>query len=74
LHAGERFGIPVSGTQAHSTLDERQLGLNGHVIVDGCRGIDLKSGDSSGALDEMKRAGAVSIQKQRPVAGSGDSG
>lgn len=33
--------------------------LNAHVIVDGCRAIDLKPGDISGALDEMKRAGAV---------------
>jgi len=37
----------------------RHLGLNTHVILDGCRGIELEPGDIERALDEMKRAGAV---------------
>jgi nicotinamidase/pyrazinamidase len=36
--------------------------LNTHVIVDGCRGIELESGDIDHALDEMKRAGAIILQ------------
>jgi len=43
----------------YSTLDARQLGLNTHVIVDGCHGIELEPGDIDRALDEMKRAGAI---------------
>jgi hypothetical protein len=43
-------------------LDARQLGLNTHVIVDGCRGIELEAGDIDGALDDMKRAGAVLLK------------
>ena len=46
----------------YSTLDARQLGLNKHVIVDGCRGIELEPGDIGRALDEMKRAGAVLLK------------
>ena len=45
-----------------SALDARQLGLNTHVILDGCRGIDLEPGDIDRALDEMKRVGAVLLQ------------
>jgi len=43
----------------YSMLDARQLGLNTHVILDGCRGIDLEPGDIDRALDEMKCTGAV---------------
>ena len=43
----------------YSALDARQLGFDTHVILDGCRGIDLHAGDIDRALDEMKCAGAV---------------
>ena len=46
----------------YSVLDARQLRLNTHVIVDGCRGIELEHGDIERALDEMKRVGAVLLQ------------
>jgi hypothetical protein len=36
--------------------------LNTHVILDGCRGIDLEPGDIDCALDEMKRAGATILK------------
>jgi len=39
-----------------------QLGLNTHIIVDGCRGIELEPGDINRALDEMKRVGAVLLE------------
>jgi nicotinamidase/pyrazinamidase len=39
-------------------LDGRHLGLNTHVMLDGCRGIELEPGDIGRALEEMKRAGA----------------
>jgi nicotinamidase/pyrazinamidase len=46
----------------YSVLDARQLGLNTHVILDGCRGIELERGDIDRALDEMKRAGAILLK------------
>jgi hypothetical protein len=36
--------------------------LNTKVILDGCRGIELKPGDIGRALEEMKRAGAVLLK------------
>jgi nicotinamidase/pyrazinamidase len=46
----------------YSTLDARQLGLNTHVIVDGCHGIELEPGDIDRALDEMKHVDAVLLK------------
>jgi nicotinamidase/pyrazinamidase len=56
------MGLALDYCVKYSTLDARQLGLNTHVIVDGCRGIELKSGDIDRALDEMKRVGAVLLK------------
>jgi len=56
------MGLALDYCVKYSTLDARQLGLNTHVIVDGCRGIELESGDINRALDEMKRAGAVLLK------------
>lgn len=51
------LGLALDYCVKYSALDARQLGLNTHVILDGCRGIDLESGDIDCALDEMNRAG-----------------
>jgi nicotinamidase/pyrazinamidase len=50
------------GFAQDDTLDARYLGLNTHMILDGCRGIELESGDIDRALDEMKRVGAIVLQ------------
>jgi nicotinamidase/pyrazinamidase len=56
------MGLALDYCVKYSALDARQLGLNTHVIVDGCRGIELETGDIRRALDEMKRAGAVLLE------------
>jgi nicotinamidase/pyrazinamidase len=56
------MGLALDYCVKYSTLDARQLGLNTHVIVDGCRGIELGPGDIDRALDEMKRARAVLLK------------
>jgi nicotinamidase/pyrazinamidase len=56
------IGLALDYCVKYSTLDARQLGLNTHVILDGCRGIELEPGDIGRALDEMKRAGAVLLK------------
>jgi nicotinamidase/pyrazinamidase len=56
------MGLALDYCVKYSTLDARQLGLNTHVIVDGCRGIELEPGDIERALDEMKRTGAVLLK------------
>jgi nicotinamidase/pyrazinamidase len=56
------MGLALDYCVKYSTLDARHLGLNTHVIVDGCRGIELQASDIDRALDEMKRAGAVLLK------------
>ena len=52
------LGLALDYCVKYSALDACQLGLNTHVILDGCRGIDLEPGDIDRALDEIERAGA----------------
>ena len=40
-----------------SARDALELGFRTHVIADGCRGVDLKPGDSERAFDEMRTLG-----------------
>ena len=56
------MGLALDYCVKYSALDARQLGLTTHVIPDGCRGIELESGDVDHALDEMKRAGAIILK------------
>jgi nicotinamidase/pyrazinamidase len=56
------MGLALDYCVKYSTLDARHLGLNTYVIVNGCRGIELKPGDIDRALAEMKRVGAVLLQ------------
>ena len=56
------MGLALDYCVKYSALLARQLGLNTNVIVDGCRGIELKPGDIDRALDEMKRAGGVLLK------------
>jgi len=56
------MGLALDYCVKYSTLDARELGFNTHVIVDGCRGIELEPGDSARALDEMERAGAILLK------------
>lgn len=52
------LGLALDYCVKYSALDARQLGLNTHVVLDGCAGIDLEPGDINRALNEMKCAGA----------------
>jgi nicotinamidase/pyrazinamidase len=52
------LGLALDYCVKFSVLDARQLGFSTHVIVAGCRGINLQPTDVDDALDEMKRAGA----------------
>jgi len=56
------LGLALDYCVKYSALDARELGLNTHVILDGCRGINLQPGDLDRAVDEMKRASATILQ------------
>jgi nicotinamidase/pyrazinamidase len=56
------LGLALDYCVKYSAVDARQLGLNTHVIVDGCRGIELEPGDIDRALGEMKAVGTILLQ------------
>jgi nicotinamidase/pyrazinamidase len=56
------LGLALDYCVKYSALDARELGLKTHVILDGCRGIELERGDISCAMDEMKQAGATTLK------------
>lgn len=56
------LGLALDYCVKYSALDAHELGLNTNVILDGCRGIELESGDIDQALEEMKGAGATILK------------
>ena len=56
------MGLALDYCVKYSVLDARHLGLNAHVVLDGCRGIELEAGDIDRGPYEMKRAGAVFLR------------
>ena len=51
------MGLATDYCVKFTALDAVSLGLETHVIEDGCRGVDLIPGDSQDALAEMQAAG-----------------
>jgi nicotinamidase/pyrazinamidase len=56
------LGLALDYCVKYSALDACQLGLNTHLVLDGCRGIGLHPEDVDLALKEMKAAGAAMVQ------------
>jgi len=50
-------GVATDYCVKYSVLDARAQGLATAVVLDGCRGIDLRRGDVDAALAEMRAAG-----------------
>jgi len=50
-------GVATDYCVKYSALDARAQGLTTAIVLDGCRGIDLKPGDVDAALAEMRAAG-----------------
>jgi nicotinamidase/pyrazinamidase len=55
-------GLATDYCVKFSALDSIDSGIRTHVIEDGCRGVDLKPGDSAAALVEMRHAGASIVE------------
>lgn len=55
-------GLATDYCVKFTALDARSLGLDTHVVLDGCRGIDAQPGDVDAALDEMRRAGVQIVR------------
>jgi nicotinamidase/pyrazinamidase len=52
------MGLATDYCVKFSCLDAVYLGFDTHIIIDACRGVELKSGDIAQALQEMTLAGA----------------
>jgi nicotinamidase/pyrazinamidase len=55
------MGLATDYCVKYSALDSVHLGFKTHVIIDGCRGVELNSGDTKKAVEEMKKAGVEVI-------------
>ena len=55
------LGLATDYCVKFSVLDAVDEGFAVHLVLDGCRGIDLELGDVDRALEEMREAGAVLI-------------
>jgi nicotinamidase/pyrazinamidase len=54
-------GLATDYCVKYSVLDAIQLGFTAYVIIDACRGVNLKENDSKEALQQMQLAGATLI-------------
>ncbi|MCB9080437.1 MAG: bifunctional nicotinamidase/pyrazinamidase [Lewinellaceae bacterium] len=58
------MGLATDYCVKYTVLDALSLGFTTHLIVDGCRGVNLQPGDSEAAIAEMVSAGAHLCQSQ----------
>ncbi|WP_428940180.1 bifunctional nicotinamidase/pyrazinamidase [Fontivita pretiosa] len=56
------MGLATDYCVKFTALDARQLGFEAYLIEDGCRGVDVRPGDSQRAIEEMKRAGVKVVR------------
>jgi len=52
-------GLATDYCVKFTALDARQLGFKTHLIIDACRGVNLRPGDVDEAVEEMRKAGVV---------------
>jgi nicotinamidase/pyrazinamidase len=56
------LGLATDYCVKFTALDAKKDGFATYLVEDGCRGVELKSGDSERAIDEMRAAGVVVIE------------
>ena len=55
------LGLATDYCVKFTALDAIRLGFETHLVVDGCRGVDLVAGDSDRALREVEAAGGFLV-------------
>ncbi len=53
------LGLATDYCVKATALDAVRLGFTTHLILDGCRGVNLSPGDTTRAVDEMRAAGVL---------------
>lgn len=56
------LGVATDYCVKFSALDARRLGFQVSVVEDGCRGVELRTGDVERAIDEMRRSGVTILK------------
>ena len=56
------MGLATDFCVKFTALDARQLGFDVFLIEDGCRGVELKPGDSERAIAELRGAGVAVVE------------
>ena len=56
------MGLATDYCVKYTALDARQLGFGTYLLEDGCRGVNLKSGDVDAAIEEMAAAGVKVVK------------
>lgn len=56
------MGLATDYCVRYTALDARKIGFDVFVIEDGCRGVDLRPGDSDAAIGEMRTLGIQIVQ------------
>lgn len=51
------LGLATDYCVKFTAIDAHRLGFNTHLIVDACRGVNLRPGDVAAAIEEMRQAG-----------------
>src|SRR2546423_6205763 len=51
------LGLATDYCVKYSARDAVNLGFKTHVVIDGCRGVELNPGDTQAAVDDMRQAG-----------------
>ena len=53
------LGLATDYCVMFTALDAVKLGFKTHLVVDGCRGVELNEGDVANAIETMKGAGVL---------------
>ncbi len=56
------MGLALDYCIKYSALDALELGFKTYVVIDGCRGVNLKAGDSERAVEEITKKGAIIVE------------
>ena len=56
------MGLATDFCVKFTALDAKQLGFDVYLIEDGCRGVELKPGDSERAIAELRGAGVAVVE------------
>ncbi len=60
-------GLATDYCVKFTALDAAGLGFTTHLIVEGCRGVDLNEGDVDRAIEDMRKVGVKIIKEVRDV-------